>query len=180
MKIALAEFERLALEQIDLLYRVARRLAEDPLLAEDLVQETYVRALRAKESFDLKGYGIRPWLIRILHNLHITHRKREGRQAVALSDEQLEAVESSGDDALPIDWHSFEAMDERLVQALDDLPEEYRTVLVLWAVEDMPYQEIADALDIPIGTVMSRLHRARRRLAERLRGLAVEQRIIRE
>src|SRR4029079_1388719 len=85
------QFEHLALEQLDLLYRIARRLTRDPASAEDLVQETYVRALRARDTFDLQAHGIRPWLLRIMHNLHISRAEREARQPAALEDEQLEA-----------------------------------------------------------------------------------------
>jgi RNA polymerase sigma-70 factor (ECF subfamily) len=71
-------------------------------------------------------------------------------------------------------------MDEQLVRALDELPEDYRTIILLWAVEDLSYKEIASTLEIPIGTVMSRLHRARHRLAQQLRQHAVEEGLIRE
>src|SRR2546428_13070371 len=91
MKLEPREFERLALEQIDLLYRVAQRLTRDPSRAEDLVQETYMRALRARDSFDIKTHGIRPWLLRIMHNLHVSRAEREGRQPAAVEDDQLES-----------------------------------------------------------------------------------------
>ena len=85
------QFEKLALEQMDTLYRVARRLTRDPERANDLVQETYLRAFRAKESFELKEYGIRPWLLRIMQNLHFSRAGREQRQPVAMEDGSLEA-----------------------------------------------------------------------------------------
>src|SRR5690349_24166321 len=96
MKLEAKEFERLALEQIDLLYRIARRLARDPNRAEDLVQETYVRALRARESFDMQVHGIRPWLLRIMHNVHVSRSEREGRQPAAMEDDQLESSARAG------------------------------------------------------------------------------------
>jgi RNA polymerase sigma-70 factor (ECF subfamily) len=71
-------------------------------------------------------------------------------------------------------------MDEQLVHAIEELPDEYQTVLVLWAIEEFSYKEIAEAVDVPIGTVMSRLHRARQRLAEKLQDFAKKERIIRE
>ena len=77
------QFEKLALEQMDTLYRVARRLTRDPERANDLVQETYLRAFRAKDSFQLKEYGIRPWLLRIMQNLHYSRSDRERRQPTA-------------------------------------------------------------------------------------------------
>src|SRR5688500_11080045 len=159
-------FEKLALEQMDTLYRVARRLTRDPERANDLVQETYLRAFRAKESFQLKEYGIRPWLLRIMQNLHFSRSGRERRQPVLAEDGSLEAAdldslpEQPGVPA-PID---VEYLDEQLVRALDGLAVDYQIVLLMWAVDDLTYKEIAHTLDIPIGTVMSRLHRARQKL----------------
>lgn len=180
MRLSDREFEKLALEQLDAVYRLARRLARDPNRAEDLVQETYLRALRSREQFDLHEFGIKPWLLRILYNLHISRSEREHRQPVAIEEEHLEAVEDARASTLPIDLRGADGMDERLVRALDALGDEYRTALVLWAVEELSYKEIAHAMDIPIGTVMSRLHRARQKLSEQLRDLAAEQRLIRE
>src|SRR5258708_24136543 len=91
MKIDRSQFEQLAMEHLDMLYRIARRLTRDDASAEDLVQETYLRALRSWDSFELKEYGIRPWLLRILHNLHASRYKREKRQPQAIEDEQLQA-----------------------------------------------------------------------------------------
>jgi len=182
MKLSQAEFERLAMEQIDMLYRIARRLTRgDAGRAEDLVQETYLRALRAREKFDLQEYGIRPWLLRIMHNLHVSRAEREQRQPASMEDEQLDAAMAhSPIDTLPLDPASFEGMDQQLVKAIHQLPPEYQMVLILWAVDELAYKEIADALGVPIGTVMSRLHRARQRLSEQLRAYAVKEGIIRE
>jgi RNA polymerase sigma-70 factor (ECF subfamily) len=175
-------FEKLALEQMDTLYRVARRLTRDPERANDLVQETYLRAFRAKESFELKEYGIRPWLLRIMQNLHFSRSGREKRQPVSVEDGSLESADL---DALPeqpgvpapID---IERMDDQLVKALDGLAVDYQIVLLMWAVDDLTYKEIAHTLDIPIGTVMSRLHRARQKLGEQLREYAVREGVIRD
>src|SRR5215212_2100019 len=179
MKLEPKEFERLALEQIDMLYRVARRLTRDPNRAEDLVQETYLRALRSRDGFNLEAFGIKPWLLRILYNLHVSRAQREGRQPATVDDLELAGPDRRSA-TLPIDSRSFEGMDEQLVRAIDGLGDEYRSVLMLWAVEDFSYKEIAAALDIPIGTVMSRLHRVRQRLSEELHEYAVESRIVRE
>jgi len=168
------------LEQLDLLYRVARRLSRDPGSAEDLVQETYVRALRARDTFELQSHGIRPWLLRIMHNLHVSRAEREGRQPTAVDGEQLDASAGSHPPAPPWDRGSLEGMDQQLVRAIDSLASEYQVVLMLWAVEELSYKEIAHACDIPIGTVMSRLHRARQKLSEQLRAFAVREGIIRE
>lgn len=179
MKLAHADFEHLAVEQLDTVYRFARRLSRDADRAQDLVQETYVRALRARDSFDLQEFGIRPWLLRILYNLHLSRAQREGRQPIAIEDEQLEAAGPTDATLWPAGFNTFEGMDQQLVRAIESLSDEYRSVLVLWALEEMSYKEISEALDLPIGTVMSRLHRARTRLSEQLRDYAAENRIIR-
>src|SRR5688500_18997052 len=181
MKLSQQQFERLALEQMDTVYRVARRLTRREDRAEDLVQETYLRAIKAKDSFNLEEYGIRPWLLRILYNLHVSRGQRDNRQPRTMDDEHLQMAEQpvSGD-GLPIDPQSFEGMDERLVRAIEGLPPDYQSVMMMWAVEELSYKEMAHVLDVPIGTVMSRLHRARQRLSDQLRDLAVEGRLIRE
>lgn len=180
MKLEPQEFERLAIEQMDSVYRLARRLSRDVARAEDLVQETYLRALRSRDSFTLEDFGIRPWLLRILYNVHISRAQQEGRRPVAMDDQLLELIDESSLTIAPISPGSFDAMDQRLVRALESLPEEYQSVLLMWAVEDLSYKEIAEILGIPIGTVMSRLHRARQRLTDQLRDLALEERIIRK
>ena len=174
------QFEKLALEQLDTLYRIARRLARDPGRAEDLVQETYLRAVRARETFDLQSHGIRPWLLRIMHNVHVSRAEREGRQPAAVEDEQLESATGSRAAVPPYDLTSFDGMDQQLVRAIEGLAAEYQVVLMLWAVDELSYKEIAAAVGIPIGTVMSRLHRARQKLSEQLRNYAKQEGIIRE
>jgi RNA polymerase sigma-70 factor (ECF subfamily) len=181
MELATQQFEKLALEQIDTLYRVARRLTRDADRAGDLVQETYLRALRARDSFHLEKFGIRPWLLRIMQNLHYSRSDRERRQPISMDESALElnentaAHESSNSGAF-----NFDQLDEQLARELDALPQEYQLVLLLWAVEDLSYKEIAHTLDIPIGTVMSRLHRVRQKLGERLKDYAVREGVIRE
>jgi len=193
MKLPAEQFEKLALEQMDTLYRVAGRLTRDADRAADLVQETYLRAFRSRDAFELQEHGIRPWLLRIMRNLHLTKADRDRRQPVAMDGETLDAMnagvpsagagptgdlESVGPAApLPLDW---ESLDERLKAALEHLQEEYQTVLLLWAVEDLSYKEIAEVLDIPIGTVMSRLHRARQKLSSQLHDYAKQEGMIRE
>ena len=177
MKLERAQFEALALEHLDLLYRVARRMTRDAHRAEDLVQETYLRAFRSAGDFELQAFGIRPWLIRILHNLHVSRGQRERRQPVKLDDEHLDAAATAPEAVAPFTW---DGMDQQLKRAFESLPEEYQTVMHLWAIEELSYKEIADALDVPLGTVMSRLHRARQRLSEQLKGYAAREGIIRE
>jgi RNA polymerase sigma-70 factor (ECF subfamily) len=131
-------------------------------------------------------------LIRILHNIHYSTSRRDSRQPVAVEQEHLEASAGNGagytngngnghhDTLPPLRLDSMDAMDQRLVRALNRLPEEYRVVMLLWAVEELSYKEIADAVEVPIGTVMSRLHRAKQRLAEQLQDFAKDHRILRE
>lgn len=181
MKVSRQEFEKLALEQVDALYRAARRLTRAPTRAEDLVQETYVRAIRSWETFDLKDHGIKPWLLRILHNLHYSRAERDRRQPVTVEQEHLDAASGAEPSAVPPPGPlDYDGLDQNLVRALDLLPSEYQSVMLLWAVEDLSYKEIAEVLEIPIGTVMSRLHRARQRLSEQLQDFARQEGIIRE
>lgn len=163
-----------------MLYRLARRWTGDPTRAEDLVQETYLRAFRAKADFELEQYGIRPWLVRIMHNLHVTRAQREQRQPMSVDDSSLAQTMLAGASPIASGISNFESMDQRLVRAIDELPAEYQTVLLLWALEDFSYKEIADSLNVPLGTVMSRLHRARSRLATRLGDFARKEGIIKE
>jgi RNA polymerase sigma-70 factor (ECF subfamily) len=117
-----------------------------------------------------------------MHNLHFSRSDREKRQPRATDETTLDATPGHDGSPIgvPIDLSSFEAMDERVVHALENLPSEYKEVLLLWAVEDFSYKEISEALDIPMGTVMSRLHRARQRLSEQLKDFAKEARITQE
>ncbi len=181
MKTSRQQFEQLALEQLDTLYRVARRLTRNATKAEDLVQETYLRAIRAADGFNLEEFGIRPWLLRIMHNLHISRAEREKRQPIAVDDQQLISVGEEQTPTFSNDRSTiFDSMDEKLAEALNDLPDEYQEVMLLWGVEELSYKEIATVLDVPIGTVMSRLHRARQRLSDQLRTYAQQQGLIRE
>ncbi len=185
MKLSRDEFERTALEHLDTLYRIARRLTHDAVRAEDLVQETFLRALRGRDAFRLQPFGMRPWLLRIMHNQHYSQSERDRRQPTPLDGEHLDAATHSehlhaASPLPPLSQGSFDGMDERLVRALDALPTEYQVVLMLWAIDGLSYKEIAEAVAIPIGTVMSRLHRARQRLSDQLRTYARSEGIIRE
>ena len=159
-------FEEDALELADQVYRVARRLVSTREEAEDLMQETYARAFRAWESFQ-PGTNLRAWLLRILTNLNIDRGRRQQRspdmQPLEEGDyflyNKLEAAADGGDDE--------EQVVERLSQndvvaALSEVPHDFRDVVVLVDIGDFTYADAAQILDIPIGTVMSRLHRARR------------------
>jgi RNA polymerase sigma-70 factor (ECF subfamily) len=173
MPLSAEEFGKLALEQIDTLARVAASLTGNRAEAEDLVQETYLRALRARTQFEPRGdQGLRPWLLRILHNTHLTRATRARRQPVATDPETLEGHAGEGANAaFPAIPHE---LDDTVRAAVAELPPDLRSALTLWAVEELSYKEMATVLDIPIGTVMSRMHRARQALAAKLRQRAPE------
>lgn len=159
------------------MHRMAFHLARQPDLANDLVQETYLRALKAEHTFELRERGIRPWLFKILHNVFFTAMGKKQRAPSLIENPGDDLANATFDEAEPawdlasLDW---EQIDDRLKHAIDDLPENYRMVLLLWAVEGLKYREIADVMDIPLGTIMSRLHRARATLSERLSDMAKE------
>ncbi len=173
-----ATFEELALQHLDAVYRMALRLAGHPDEAQDLVQETYLKALKASDRYEERGGGMRPWLFTIVHNCFYTRVKRNKRRATAVEDFKGIASEAEPPDEPPPAWSlaelDWEHVDGRLKSAIEDLRAEYRTVLLLWGVEQLKYKEIAVILDVPVGTVMSRLHRARQALTATLGDLAQE------
>jgi RNA polymerase sigma-70 factor (ECF subfamily) len=157
-------FEKLAMPLFDSLYRYARCLAEDRAEAEDLVQDTYLKGLRGFSSF-APGTNFRAWMFRILHNTFLT--SRSGLRAVpalSLDDEDAALPEQVVDRSTPESVFIQRANRESLRRAIDALPLSFREVLVLCDVENMSYREIAETLSIPIGTVTSRLIRARQRV----------------
>src|SRR3954454_6338336 len=135
MKLSRSEFDAMALQHMDMLYRLARRMTRDDATAQDLVQETYVRAFVARDTFDLQEFGIRPWLIRILHNQGVSRFRREQRQPVTMDDEHLDAMSAQGPEAASSS--ALELMDQRIATAVKQLPEQYQMVIMLWAVDDM-------------------------------------------
>jgi len=171
-------FEEEALELADQVYRVARRLVGTRDEAEDLVQETYARAFRSWRSYS-PGTNLRAWLLRILTNLNIDRGRRRQRapdtQPLEEGDYYLyNRLEEAGRDG----GSDQEAVVERLSQddvvaALSTVPHDFRDVVVLVDIGDFSYADAAQILDIPVGTVMSRLHRGRRILKRELAAHAV-------
>jgi RNA polymerase sigma-70 factor (ECF subfamily) len=157
-------FEALALPHLDAAYSLARWLSRSPTDADDIVQEAMVRAFRAFDS--LRGESVRPWLLAIVRNCW---RSRAGealrRGHAPLSEVDERALASEGPDP---ETEAVRASDGRRLRALiADLPEDFRTVLVLREMEDLSYRDIAEVTGAPIGTVMSRLARARTLLKSR-------------
>jgi RNA polymerase sigma-70 factor, ECF subfamily len=163
-RISAASFEDLALPLFDQLYNFARWLTQDQAEAEDLVQETYAKALRGFSSFQA-GTNFRAWMYRILRNSFLS--SRTGLKVTVGLDEEDASVpaENATPESLLID----QANREMVQQALEGLPIPFREILLLCEVEEMSYQEIAETLAIPVGTVMSRLFRARQALRAALR-----------
>lgn len=154
-----ATFEELSLPLFDQLYNFAHWLAQDASEAEDLVQETYVKALRGFSGFQL-GTNFRAWMFRILRNAFLT--SRTGLKSAAVSDDEVETIASTAPNPEAV---LIEQSNREMVRkALTELPVPFREILLLCEVEEMSYEEIAQVLAVPAGTVMSRLHRARKAL----------------
>ena len=166
-----ARFETHALPHLDVVYRMALTMASNESEAEDLAQETFARAFAAFDRFELRKFGLRPWLLRILYNTSCTARGKRRREPTLLDDVDFDHFADELDSEPPptsVDEINWEHFDEEVKLAVADLPPEYRTVLLLWAIERLTYREIAEVCECAMGTVMSRLYRARRLLGRQL------------
>ena len=177
-------FERDVLPLLPHLYSTALRLTRNPSDAEDLVQEAYLRAYRGFAGFE-EGTNLRGWMYRILTNTFINAYRKKQREPVTVADDEMG------------DWYLFEKLgesgleesaeatvldripDEDVRRALEALPEGFRLAVLLADVEGFSYKEIAEILDVPVGTVMSRLYRGRRLLQKALAGYAVVSGVLR-
>jgi RNA polymerase sigma-70 factor, ECF subfamily len=179
------EFEALALAHFNALYNTAMRMTRNPSAAQDLVQETYLKAYRFFHRFE-PGTNIKAWLFTILRNTYINAYRKTVRQQPQVDFEQVSPF--LADPATPSEWQERSSVEEMLhyvvqddvKRALDDLPEEYRLVVLLADLEDFSYKEIADIVGCPVGTVMSRLFRGRRLLRKSLEGFAKKSGYIKE
>ncbi|MGH3003225.1 MAG: sigma-70 family RNA polymerase sigma factor [Gaiellaceae bacterium] len=177
---ARVRFEEEALELSDQVYRVARRLAGSREEAEDLVQQAYERAFRSWRQYT-PGTNLRAWLLRILTNLNIDRGRRQQRapQTTSLDTEAgdyflYNKLEAQVPDENPDEGRVLERLSQdSIVDALAEVPHDFRDVIVLVDIGEFSYADAAQILDIPIGTVMSRLHRGRRILKKTLADEAV-------
>ncbi len=163
-------FVQEALSYVDSLYGTALRLTRRPADAEDLVQDTYLKAFRASAQFE-RGTNLKAWLFTILHNTFRNIRRHDGRNPVNVDSEVVEQAEASGPGGAqynPEQLLTRATLDADLQAALDDLPDAFRQAVWLRDVEEFSYAEIARMIDVPIGTVMSRISRGRKMLYERL------------
>lgn len=176
-------YNRLAAEHLDALYRTAYRLTGDVSEAEDLTQEVFLQAWKSIGQLQ-EMPEVRPWLFRVLRNAWIDRlRKRSRRPELVGMEEPPEMVSPV---AVPVfsteedreTWN--EHFDREVLEAIEELPEEIRLVLLYYTFGELSYQEIAEALECPLGTVMSRLHRGRNRLQKRLADYAARQGLLKK
>lgn len=181
-----AAFEREALPHLDTLYSTALRLTRSPSDAEDLVQDTLLKAYRFYDKFEA-GTNFKAWLLKIETNTFINRYRRRTRERNVFEGAAAEPV---GEGLMsrsamrrlthPVDDAQRRLLAREIQDALDELPHEHRVMVVLADIEELSYKEIADIVGCPIGTVMSRLHRARKSLQQRLIDQAIAMGIVEE
>jgi RNA polymerase sigma-70 factor (ECF subfamily) len=181
-----AQFAELAMEHMASLYSAALRMTRNPADAEDLVQETYLKAYRAFGSFQ-EGTNLKAWLYRILTNTFInSYRARRRRPEQTELDDvedlylyrRLGGLEAAAAGRGPEEEVLDRFTESEVKAAVEELPEQFRIAVLLADVEGFSYKEIADILDVPIGTVMSRLHRGRRALQKTLHQFGIERGLV--
>ena len=175
-----ANFERDAMQYAPQLYSAALRMTRNPADAEDVVQETFLKAFRAYDSFE-EGTNLKAWLYRILTNTYINKYRKQQRRPSEVELGELQDLylfrrlgEASGASYSAEQEALDQFVDTDIIEALESLPESFRMPVLLADVDGFSYKEIADILDIPIGTVMSRLHRGRKALQRKLWSVAEE------
>lgn len=173
-------FEQQALPLLDQLYGGALRLTRNPADAEDLVQETYIKAFQAFDSFT-QGSNLKAWMYRIMTNLYITNYRKAQRRPTQTSAEEItdyQLLSSASHESQGLESAEVEALKKlptsEISEALNALSEDYRMVVYYADVEGLAYKEIADIMGVPLGTVMSRLHRGRKKLRDALKDVARE------
>lgn len=177
------EFESLTLGHLDPLYAAALRLTKNERDAEDLVQDTFLRAYRFFDKFE-RGTNIKAWLFKILTNTFINRYRRKVKERTVVEDERETVHERfmsrdlSENAANPEQYFFDRLLSDDVLRAIDALPLDFRMVVILADLQEFSYKEIAEILDCPVGTVMSRLYRGRKLLQKYLLGYAVEQGVV--
>lgn len=166
------DFHEEIIPHLDSLYNFALRLTADPTDAEDLVQDTIVKAYRFFNSYE-KGTNAKAWLFRILKNSYINNYRKKSKQPYQVDYSEIstyyESIRSEQSDTTDLETRMYRDMlDDTLSAALKSIPEDFRTVVILCDVEGFTYEEISNMLDVPIGTIRSRLHRGRNLLKTQL------------
>ncbi|HLR77306.1 MAG TPA: sigma-70 family RNA polymerase sigma factor [Balneolaceae bacterium] len=166
------DFEEEIIPHLDAMYNFALRLTADPSSAEDLVQDSIVKAYRFFNSYE-KGTNAKAWLFRILKNSYINNYRKQSKQPGKVDYDEVasfyETIRADRTDTSDLEDRMFrDLIDDDISKALDELPEDFRTVVLLCDIEDFTYEEIANMLDVPIGTIRSRLHRGRNLLKSQL------------
>lgn len=164
---------------MDLLYNYSLRMTGNPDDASDLVQETYLKAYRFWDKYE-KGTNIRAWLFRILRNSYINRYRKETREPEIVDFDEVQnyytSVRSETTDEHDLQRKMYgAALSDDVARALESLPEDFRTAVILCDIEGLTYEEIAEFVDVPIGTVRSRLHRGRKLLQAKLFEYAKQQ-----
>ncbi|WP_337864539.1 sigma-70 family RNA polymerase sigma factor [Ignavibacterium sp.] len=172
------DFEREAIPHMDALFNFALKMTGDSDEADDLVQETYLKAFRFFDKFE-KGTNCKAWLFRIMKNTYINKYRKETKEPDKVDYEEVENfyenVRPSSTDSAHLEKDIFDnLLDDELSEAINSLPDDFKTVVILCDIEGFTYEEIADFIDVPVGTVRSRLHRARKMLFIKLQKYASE------
>lgn len=167
-----ADFEKEAVPHMDALFNFALRMTGDSDEADDLVQETYLKAFRFFDKFE-KGTNCKAWLFRIMKNTYINSYRKSSKEPDKVDYEEVENfyenIKPSSTDSAHLEKEMYDnLLDDELSNAIASLPEDFRTVIILCDIEGFTYDEIADFVDVPVGTVRSRLHRARKMLFAKL------------
>ncbi len=173
-----ADFEKEAVPHMDSLYNYALKMTGDSDDASDLIQETYLKAYRFWDKFE-KGTNCKAWLFRIMKNTYINTYRKQTKEPDKVDYEDVENfyenIKPSSTDSAHLEKDIYDnLLDDELSEAITSLPEDFRTVVILCDIEGYTYDEIADFIDCPVGTVRSRLHRARKMLYTKLQGYAAD------
>lgn len=172
------QFQEQAMPHTDILYNYGLRLTGNPDDARDLLQETFLKAYRFWNKFE-QGTNLRAWLFRIMKNTYINQYRKDVKEPDKVEYDEIEKyydlIRAESSDSTDLQEKIFnQLLDDDVTKALESLPEEFRTVIILCDIEGLTYEEIADFLQVPIGTVRSRLHRGRKILHTKLYRYAKE------